>query len=104
MKNPKNIEQFIAEQKLRLMERPDCATSLYNLGVAFMQQGRFDEAIANFEESIDAGVRMFEAFVNLGYIYFREGDLDKVAKANLRAVEIEPRYARGYANLGFAYV
>ena len=104
MEDPKNIEQFIAEQKLRLMEKPDCATSLYNLGVVYMQQGKFDQAIDAFEESIDNGVRMFEAFVNLGYIYFKEGDLEKVAKANLRAVEIEPRYARGYANLGFAYL
>ncbi len=39
MKEPKDIEQFINEQKLRLMEKPDCAASLYNLGVALMQSG-----------------------------------------------------------------
>ena len=104
MEDPKDIERFINEQKLRLIEKPDCAASLYNLGVAFMNQGKFDEAIDAFEESIMQGVRMFEAFVNLGYIYFKDGDLEKVVRANLRAVEIEPRYARGYANLGFAYL
>jgi|GEM_PF-66697 len=104
MKDLPNIEEFIAEQKLRLLEKPECATSLYNLGVALMQQGKFDEAIDAFEESIETGVRMFEAYVNLGYIYFKQGDLEKVVKANQRAVEIEPRYARGYSNLGFAYL
>jgi tetratricopeptide (TPR) repeat protein len=104
MEDPKDIENFINEQKMRLIQKPDCAASLYNLGVALMQQGKFDEAIDAFEESIVQGVRMFEAFVNLGYIYFKDGDLDKVVKANQRAVELEPRYARGYANLGFAYL
>ncbi len=104
MKDLQNIEEFIAEQKLRLAQKPECATSLYNMGVGYMQQGKFDEAIDAFEESIETGVRMFESFVNLGYIYFKGGDLEKVAKANLRAVEIEPRYARGYSNLGFAYL
>ncbi len=104
MKNPKDIEEFILEQKKRLRDEPECASALYNLGVAFMSEGKFDEAIEAFEESIDAGGRMFESFVNLGYIYFKEGDLEKVVKANLRAIEIEPRYARGYSNLGFAYL
>ncbi len=100
MKDPKDIEKFIYDQKLVLKEQPECASALYNLGVAFMQQGKFDQAIEAFEDSIESGVRMFEAFVDLGYIYFKEGDLEKVVKANLRAIEIEPRYARGYANLG----
>ena len=104
MEEPKDIESFINEQKLRLLQKPDCAASHYNLGVVYMNQGKFDEAIESFEGSIDHGVRMFEAFVNLGYIYFKDGDLEKVVKANLRAIEIEPRYARGYANLGFAYL
>jgi tetratricopeptide (TPR) repeat protein len=104
VEDPKNIEQFITEQKKRLQEKPECASALYNLGVTYMNQGKFDEAIEAFEESIDTGGRMFESFVNLGYIYFKEGDLEKVVKANLRAIEIEPRYARGYSNLGFVYL
>jgi len=28
MEEPENIEEFIAEQKLRLMEKPDCAAPL----------------------------------------------------------------------------
>ena len=57
MEEPKDIEQFINEQKLRLLEKPDCAASLYNLGVALMNQGKFDEAIEAFEESIVQGVQ-----------------------------------------------
>ena len=40
MKDPKDIESFISEQKQRLREQPECASALYNLGVAFMNQGK----------------------------------------------------------------
>ncbi|WP_334110696.1 tetratricopeptide repeat protein, partial [Thermodesulfitimonas autotrophica] len=103
MVTPKDAETFIEEQKKLLRENPECSTALYNLGVKAMEEGRLDEAADYFEEAIESGGRMFEAFVNLGYIYFKWGDLERVALANQRAFEIEPRYARGYANLGFAY-
>lgn len=104
MKSPQGSEEFIAEQKKILSENPECASSSYNLGVSLIQQGKFDEAIDAFNESIANSGRMFEAYVNLGYIFFKKGELDKVVDANSKAVEIEPRYARGYANLGFAYL
>jgi tetratricopeptide (TPR) repeat protein len=104
MKEPQSFNEFIAEQKRRLADNPECATSSYNLGVTLMQQGKLDEAIDAFREAIQNSARMFEAWVNLGYIFFKKGDLEQVVFANQKAVEVEPRYARGYANLGFAYL
>ncbi len=104
MKEPQGFSEFIAEQKRRLADNPECATSSYNLGVTLMEQGKLDEAIDAFREAIQNSARMFEAWVNLGYIFFKKGDLEQVVYANKKAVEVEPRYARGYANLGFAYL
>ena len=88
MKEPQGSEEFIAEQKRILAEDPECANSHYNLGVAYMEQGKLDEAIEAFNEAIANSGRMFEGWVNLGYIYFKQGDLEKVAYANKNAVEI----------------
>ena len=94
MKVPQDAESFIEEQKRRLMENPECATSSYNLGVALMEQGRYDEALEAFRDAVENSGRMFEGWVNIGYIYYLKGDLEMVVEANKRAVEVEPRYAR----------
>jgi cytochrome c-type biogenesis protein CcmH/NrfG len=65
VKKPSSIEKFIYKQKQLLAENPECATGHYNLGVALMKEGKLDEAIEAFEEAIETGSRMFEAFVNL---------------------------------------
>ncbi|CAD7782746.1 MAG: hypothetical protein KIIPBIDF_01772 [Candidatus Methanoperedenaceae archaeon GB50] len=72
MKEPKDIETFVSEQKQMLEENPECASAQYNLGIALLQEGKLDEARIAFEQSIVDGSRMFEAFVNLGYIYFKK--------------------------------
>lgn len=73
MKEPQSSEEFIAEQKRKLAENPECATSQYNLGVSLMEKGKYDEAIDAFRGAIENSGRMFEAWVNLGYIYFKRG-------------------------------
>jgi len=103
-KEPMTVEEFVYRAKMMIAENPECANAHYNLGVMLMRQGKWDEAIEEFEEAILNSGRMFEGYVNLGYIYLMKGELENVVKANLRAIEIEPRYARGYANLGFAYL
>ncbi|MBI4767628.1 MAG: hypothetical protein HY787_24045, partial [Deltaproteobacteria bacterium] len=38
-------EEYIGELKEALSRNPDCGTSHYNLAVAFIKQGFWDEAI-----------------------------------------------------------
>ncbi len=74
MKEPQDSEEFIAEQKRILTENPECANSHYNLGVALMQQGKLDEAIAAFSNAIDDSARMFEATSTWGTSILRKGN------------------------------
>ena len=62
MKTPQSSDEFIEQQKKLLSQNPECANSMYNLGVSLMEQGKLDEAVPCFEEAIKNSGRMFEAW------------------------------------------
>jgi Tfp pilus assembly protein PilF len=75
----------------------------FKLGLFYQEQGDFDEAIAHYEQVIQADPSNLEAHNNLGIVYKEMGDLDKAIGQFKRALSIDPRYVKGYNNLGVAY-
>jgi len=75
-----------------------------NLGVAYLEADRLDDAVVQFNAAVALKPDHETAYNNLGMIYSRQGLLDKAEYAFRKAVSIKPDYAKAYNNLGVIYV
>src|SRR5436189_793975 len=94
-----------AEQASRqvLEAAPDSAVARSKLGVALAQQGRLDEAIAEFSKALQLHPTYASAYSNLGNAYRAKGMLPEALAAYERALAIDPDYAIAHQNLGILY-
>jgi tetratricopeptide (TPR) repeat protein/tRNA A-37 threonylcarbamoyl transferase component Bud32 len=97
----------------------ETASSINNLGIYLMYQGRFDEAAAKIEEANaiirrlggDQHPELAKGLENLGNVYFRLGQTDKTLELLAEVIEMRravlgddsPQVARGLTNLGAVY-
>lgn len=75
----------------------------YNLGNAYMQNGKYDEAIFEFKRTVQLQPNYDKAYNNLGKIYVMQERLNEAIAAFKQAVAINPGNAKAYNNLGSAY-
>jgi tetratricopeptide (TPR) repeat protein len=100
----KTPEEFIAEQKASLASNPECGNSHYNLGTAYVAQGRFIEAEAAFHEALRCSPTLVEAYVQLGGLAMNKGDMDACLYFNEQASKIRPHFAVPHGNIGFVHL
>ncbi len=72
----------------------------YNLGGTLLTQGRLDEAIAQFNASLQLRPGFADARCNLGSALLRQGRVDDAVAEFRRAVEAQPRHVIARCNLG----
>ena len=72
----------------------------YNLGFFYGKQGRFDEAITQFKETLAIDPNHANAHNNLGLAYDGKGMLDEAIAAFNKTLAINPRLAEAHNNLG----
>jgi tetratricopeptide (TPR) repeat protein len=75
----------------------------YHLGLAFSQQRRADEAIAQFQKSLEIQPDDAEARYNLGTVLLQQKRLDEAVAQLQKALEIKPDDASAHKNLGVAF-
>jgi tetratricopeptide (TPR) repeat protein len=80
------------------------AVAYNNLAEAYLEEGRFDEAIEEYKPAITIYPPYFEAQTNLGNAYFKKGMVDNAMAEYNKALTIKPDYAKAHCNLGAAYV
>ena len=85
-------------RKSPLKERPH-----NNLGIALKNQGRLDEAVDAYRESIRINPEYAEAHLNLGTVRYNQRRYDEAEVHYLNAIRFNFRYAKGYNNLGTVY-
>jgi tetratricopeptide (TPR) repeat protein/predicted Ser/Thr protein kinase len=73
-----------------------------NLGVAFLNKGRLDDAISIFRKVTALNPEYAAAHHNLGVVFLRKGRLDKAAAAFRKVSLLKPKDARAHYNLGRA--
>ncbi len=83
---------------------PNSVEAHYNLGLAYLQNNQMEEALAEFQKSLELRPTMVEALINMGGIYFRQGNLDQCIEANQRALEISPHSFQALCNLAFSFL
>jgi Tfp pilus assembly protein PilF len=75
----------------------------YHLGLAFFQQSRADEAIAQFQKTLEIQPDYAEAHYNLGTVLLQQRRMDEAIAHLLKALEIKPDNASAHKNLGIAF-
>jgi tetratricopeptide (TPR) repeat protein len=75
------------------------------LGLALEHQGKFDEAIKQFQRVLGIDPKSAKAYNNIGEAWVGKAELtkappDKAVAAYRRAIEVDPSYSRSYNNLG----
>ncbi len=76
------------------------AELLYNLGVAYLEVGEWDEAQRAFEESVRHDPRLLQGYVNLGAVHFQQGRLDEAVTNMRKALELQDDFLPARSNLG----
>jgi tetratricopeptide (TPR) repeat protein len=84
-----------------LVRNPNAWMPHYNLGIALSDQGRNDEAIAQYREALRLKPDYAEAHSNLGSALGQEGKLAEACEHWEAALRIKPDMAEPHYNLGF---
>jgi tetratricopeptide (TPR) repeat protein len=73
-----------------------------NLGLALLQKGKVDEAIAHYQKALQIKPDYAEAHYNLGLALFQKGSVDEAIFHYHKALQITPDFAEAHNNLGNA--
>jgi len=73
-----------------------------NLGLAFADQGRLEEAILQYREAVQVDDRSAEARNNLGLALAAQGKLDEAITHYREAIRLRNNYVKAHYNLGIA--
>jgi Flp pilus assembly protein TadD len=75
----------------------------FQLGQAFMQCGRYDQALDQYEQSIAMTAENPDAHFNLGYIFLARKEYTSAAREFEEVIKLKPPYLDdAYVNLGIA--
>jgi tetratricopeptide (TPR) repeat protein len=85
-----------------LAKNPDAWMAYNNLGAALADQGRFSEAIVEYQGSLRINPDNVEADNNLGTALVRLGRVPEAIGYWEQALQIKPDYAEAHNNLGIA--
>ena len=92
----------LCEYMLKLT--PDASSVHDMLGVALLEQSKFDEAAEHFRYALKTGEEHFKLYNNLGSALQSSGNLDEAIFYYNQALRIAPNYAKAHYNLGMALV
>jgi tetratricopeptide (TPR) repeat protein len=87
----KNFEKAIEELKELIKINPSRASGYYNnIGMCFLDQEKYPQAIENFAESVKIDDKFSTGFNNLGHAYDKSGDKQKAIEYYKKSLEIDP--------------
>lgn len=88
---------------LDLQAGSDEALQRNNLGASLVQQGKLDEAIAEFQKALALDPKYTAAHLNLGYAYDRQGRPEEAMAQYQKVIALEPGNLFAHNNLGVLY-
>ena len=96
-----NIDDHIADLEEKLRKNDQCASSHYNLGVAYISKKRYENAKTCFVRAAERAPTMAEAYVQLGGLAMNDGDIEGCLRYNMAATKARARFAVPHGNIGF---
>jgi len=85
-----------------LAKNPDCWMAHNNLGLLLSDQGRIEEAMQHYHQSLQINPNNDEALYNLGVALAGEGRFDEAIENYRKAIQIDPNFGDALNNLGVA--
>lgn len=85
-------------------KRPYNGRARFNLGRILSKNGRFDEAIKEFQIALTWNPSDVDILSNLGFAYHQEGRLDEAVQSYLTAIKLDSNSANIYRTLGNVYM
>jgi len=86
--------------------RPGTTESYFQMGVAAVKRGDYDQAIAHFDQVIrlnpDSSY-LAKTYNNRGWSYYLKGDFDQAITDATKAIQLDPNLANAYGTRGHAY-
>ncbi len=73
-----------------------------NLGIALLQKGHVDEAIAQYQKALQINSNYAELHYNFGIALLQKGHVDEAIAQYQMALQLKPGYAEAHINLGIA--
>lgn len=89
----------LLERALAVTRNNDVAH--YNLGRTFEDQGKLDQAAAQYAAALAINPRYLECHYNLANVLAKRGDFDEAATHYSAALNINPEYAPAHNNLAY---
>lgn len=74
-----------------------------NLGASLLEQGKVEEAIAEFQKAVELDPVYTVAQLNLAYAYDRQGRIEEAVNQYHKVIELEPGNFFAHNNLGALY-
>ncbi len=79
------------------------AIELYNLGVQFGRDGKFEESIKLFQKAVNINPQNSNFLYNLAYSYEKQGNLKKAIENYKKCLENDHQYGNAWIGLGNVY-
>lgn len=98
-------DQMDEAAKMLERSRGDAASATYDFMLAniYMQQEKFDEAVAAYDVAVEKYPKFRRAWRNLGLIHVQQGEFKKALPALTKSIELGDTESLTYGLLGFAY-
>lgn len=85
------------------LSNPERIAVFGSRAIAYAQEGKYDQAIADFSEVILLNPDFAKAYYDRGLIYMRKGDDDSAIADYTRAIRLDPSIEQFFNNRGNAY-
>lgn len=83
-----------------LEQQPEAGLVWNNLGVAYRETGKADEAMDSFRAAVRFAPEMAQAWNNLGVALDEQGQVEQALNAYEKAIDIQPDYVSPHLNTG----
>ena len=85
-----------------LARNPNAVMAHNNLGLAVLEKGQVDEAVAHFQKALAIDPAFYDAHNSLGLVLLQQGRAKEAIARFQEAVKLRPDFAAAYNNLGNA--
>jgi tetratricopeptide (TPR) repeat protein len=77
--------------------------AVFEEGVGFSKEGKYDEAIAKFTEASGMVPGCYDCFYNIGFNHAQKKEYEQAEAAFLKAIEMKANYVEAYNGLATVY-